>query len=1158
MKRKKKLILFLTFLFLAIHLSAQGVDKRFSITFKNESLSSALKKIGKVSGVRVEFAYEDVNPYKVTANLKDVTAQQAVKAVINGKPLTYSTNGRFIVISKVNRMIAPQKSNQSSSRKHNITGQVLDAEGEPLIGVTVKIKGTTMGVLTDVNGKFDVSVNNDNSTLVFSYIGKKNIERRAENGNYMKIVLEDVVNALDNVVVTGYQTISKERATGSYSIVSQKNLKGKLETNIMSRIEGLIPGINKVSSNGSNSDIVIRGITTYRGVTSPLYVVDGMPYEGSLSSIVPSDVQNITVLKDAAASSIYGARAANGVIVITTRRGKEGKTRVAYDGSIKITPKSDLGYLNLMNSSELIDLQIEGFNYYHTKYENLNKRYSLNPVLDLLYKHEKGQLNDSSLSDALLPYRNMDNRGQIEKEFERVGVTHQHNLSISGGTERNRYIASLNYTGDFGNQKFQYSDRIGFNLKDDVTFYKWLSADFGVTGAFSRSDSDNGGSSYMSLIRSYPSYYMLRDENGMPKAFPRNKSDYELNRLQSIGLLDETYSPITNRSEENYHTNSNYYRLYAGLKFNIIEGLNFDVKYQTEGSYNKSRQLYTNRSWYARNMTNDAAVIDPATGSITFNVPKGGQMGLSRSDTYSYTLRAQANFDRIFGKHAITAIAGAERRAVRTTGTNVYYMGYDDNSLNYTPYNPLILSPISGTESLNGSFNWYSQNYNNESYSEDRYVSFFGNASYTFDDRYTLTGSIRMDQSNLFGTDPKYQYRPLWSIGGSWHLTSESFMKDVRFLDRLSVRLTYGIGGNVPKDVGPYLNIYDDGYNSWVGAMGSYIGYPPNPMLRWEKTATTNIGIDFSIFKSRLSGSIDYYNKSTTDLLGSRNADPTLGWSSLLLNYGKMYNRGIEISLQSQNIKNRTFSWTTNATFSYNKNELTNLEGTQESVFNYSAYNVAAVGYPLNSLFSYRYAGLDPKDGNVLVYNQAGEKVSNVSSIKDMVYSGTRTPKYTAALKNAISYQNFDFSFMFVYYGGNVMRDVVAGYMGGAPGSNLNRKAMNHWRKPGDENIPGVAPSFNKNINYRLAQTWYSADVHVKKADYIKLRDVSISYNVPKKYLNKWGFESLALTCQLSNVWWWAANGDIDPESYTLSGYGSGALTEKSPVTYTFGLSVNF
>jgi TonB dependent receptor. len=379
----------------------------------------------------------------------------------------------------------------------------------------------------------------------------------------------------------------------------------------------------------------------------------------------------------------------------------------------------------------------------------------------------------------------------------------------------------------------------------------------------------------------------------------------------------------------------------------------------------------------------------------------------SRYESYSYTMRAQVNFNRIFGKHAISALGGAERRLVRRTGAQNYYMGYDDNSLGVKPINPLAMSPINGTEALLGSFNWVYGEYNALTHTEDRYVSFYANGSYTFDERYSLTGSIRIDQSNLFGTDPKYQYRPLWSVGGSWQIANEPFMEDCMWLNRLNLRMTYGVGGNVPKDAGPYMTVVDSGYNEWVGDFGSYIQNPPNSQLRWEKTASTNVGIDFSAFNSRLSGSIDYYYKKTTDLLGNRNADPTLGWASLLQNYGSMFNRGVELSLQSVNIQNKNFTWGTNLMFSYNKNELTNLEGTKETVFYYSAYNVAAVGYPINSVFSYRYAGLDPTNGNVLVYNKEGEKVSKVSSIDDMVYSGTRTPKYTASLKNFFSYRDF-------------------------------------------------------------------------------------------------------------------------------------------------------
>lgn len=394
-----------------------------------------------------------------------------------------------------------------------VKGCVTDENGEPIIGANVIVKGTGRGTITDIDGKYVLKVA-PGETLVFSFVGMENKEIKVKSSQtVINVEMNSNTTMLEDVVVTGYQTLSKERATGAYSVLTEKSTKGKLETNIMSRIEGMVAGINRTAN--SDESIVIRGITTINEKTTPLYVVDGMPFEGDLSSINPSDVQNITVLKDAAASSIYGARAANGVIVITTKRGQQGKTRVTYDGSVKFTPKPDLDYLNLMSSSELVDMQIEGFNYYHTDYENLNKRSSLNPVVSLLYQHEQGQLSDQQLADALVPYRTMDNRKQIEDEFARVGIVHQHNVSISGGTEKNRYIASVNYTGDYGNQRYQSSSRLGFNVKDDMQFFNWLSAYVGVSGSFTKSKGDTGAeSSYVSLMQSYPSYYMLRDEAG--------------------------------------------------------------------------------------------------------------------------------------------------------------------------------------------------------------------------------------------------------------------------------------------------------------------------------------------------------------------------------------------------------------------------------------------------------------------------------------------------------------------------------------------------------------------------------------------------------------------------------------------------------------------
>lgn len=1137
--------------------NVEAIAQNVSFSFRNTPVKTILAEISEKTGY--DFVYSDALQVINSKVDLDTTSDKSdidgiLKKLFHDKNVSWKIIGKQVVITPTS--IVPDKQQQKQMFSGTV---VISGTDETIPGAAIQNANTKEFAITDDSGNFRIAAEKGHLLYVTS-VGMKDLSYMVNSTDKVVMLEMDMeIESLDDVVVTGYQTLSKERATGAYSIISEKQTKGKLDTDIASRMEGIVAGINKAYSSDGSDKIVIRGITTINGEQNPLYVVDGMPYEGSLSAINPNEVQNITVLKDAAATSIYGARAANGVIVITTKRGKVGKTRINYTGSVKFSPKPDLGYLNLTNSSEMVDMQIAGFNFYHADYDMLNRMYSVNPVIRLLYDHEAGILSDSQLENELGHYRRSDNRSQIEKEFARTGILQQHNLSISGGTEKNRYMATISYTGTKGNQKFNDNGRIGFSFKDDIQIYKWLSADFGVTGDINKNKGYNGAGNYIGLVTGYPSYYMLRDEYGNPLNLQGVKSEDELQRLESLGLYDERYSPLNNLKEEKFENISNYYRIHAGVKANITEGLDFSLKYQTENTFYKNRQIYSKDSYTVRSMINDAAQYDYTTGELTLNVPSGGQLDESRAESLSYTLRAQLDFNRLFNqKHAVSALAGAERRMIRYTGTRNYYMGYDDNSLAIKPVDPYALSYLAGTESLSGYYIWEYDDYNYLTHTEDRYVSFYVNGSYTYDNRFSVTGSMRIDQSNLFGTDPKYQYRPLWSVGGSWQIANESFMKEIGWIDRLTLRATYGVGGNIPKNAGPYMNISDNGYNSWVGDFSSLISNPPNSQLRWEKTKTTNIGLDFSVFGSRLDGSVDLYWKKTDDLLGYRNSDPTLGWSQLMVNYGSMENKGIEVSLQGTNIQKKDFSWNTSLMFSYNKNTLTNIEGTEESVFNYSAFDVQAVGYPMNSLFSFRYAGLDPEDGSVLIYNKAGEKVPMVSSVDDMVYSGTRDPKYTASMKNFLTYKNLELSFMFVYYGGHVMRDIVASYMTEAPTTNVSRKAMNYWRQPGDEKIPGMAPAFTKSISDSYAQAWYSADTHVKKADYIKLRDVSLSYTFPSKWVRKIAAESASLTCQISNVWWWAANGDIDPEAYTVSGYGRGSLTLPNPTTYTLGLTINF
>ena len=1157
---KITLTLLLIFVFSLKTSFIHAQNARLSFNLKQTPIEKILRQIEQQSNYHFLYNNNMVNvDKKIDLQLSDATIEQVLIQIFKDEGVKYQIKGNQVILTPQTFNNNQDKEQNASQQTRTLTGTIVDNEGEPLPGASVWIKGTTRGTTADINGNFTIPLNANDKLVIVSFLGMQSKEVSVQNQRNIKVELLSDSELLDEVIVTGYQTISKERATGAFTVVSPKLLKDRLQPNILSRLEGQVAGLVQ-----QKDALSIRGRVTLRGGVGgfqPLYVVDGMPFQGDLGTINPAIIENITVLKDAAAASIYGAKAANGVIVITTKEGsRDGKTKVTYDGSVRFLPTPDFNYLNLMSSEELVDLQQFGFKYIRNKYENLNHRYSLNPVQELLYKHRSQLITDAELKAGLDTYRNLDNRDQIKDFYLRTGVMHQHNLSISAGSASNRYIASVNYIGNQGNAKYSNSDRLGLTLRNTSKFFDWLTADLGVYGNFNKSQGDNGMGNYYTFYTSYPSYYMLRDNDGAPLDILGRKSLTELERLRSIGLKDETYSPIRNRQEETFSNNQNYYRVQLGLNFKIMEGLNLDVKYQTENSSYKQRDLYSKNSYFVRKMINDAAQYDKDKKELTLNVPEGGQLRETRGDTHSYTFRTQLNFFKETGKHYITALAGAERQAIKSSSTNSYYMGYDDNSLGYKPINPLILAPLSGTESVGGSFNW---NFTGENYlraNEDRFVSFYGNASYTYDRKYNFTGSIRVDQSNLFGTDPKYQYRPLWSLGTSWYMGEEEFLKETDWINMLNLRVTYGIGGNVPKDAGPFLTLYAPQYNSWINDFGAAINNPPNPSLRWEKTATTNIGVDFSLLSNTLGGSIDYYNKYTTDLLSNKDADPTLGWDKLMLNYGSMYNRGVDVSLNA-NIRDNGWQWSPSVTFSYNKNKLIKTDDTERTVFRYSNGNASAEGYPMGAVFSYRFAGLSEKNGSPLYYDKEGEKKEYIGSIDDLVYSGTRIPVYSASFNNRISYKNASLSFMFVYYGGHVMRGETSQYLSNAPGSNQNRELLNVWREPGDEKKPNVVPAFTGAYVYssREGHQWPAADIHVVKADYVKLRDLSLSYNFDKKWIHNLRMESLMLTLQIQNLWTWKANKKgFDPEAMSTVMYGWGTRTLPSPTTYTIGASVSF
>lgn len=1119
-------------------------NKTATIKVHDKEIRTVIELLQKQTGLH--FMYEEQTlqgVQKISLNYQNTSIIKILDDLCTQASLNYEIKRDLILLSKKVKPVATP-----STPATVITGLVTDENGEGLVGVNVVIRQTKTGTITDMDGHFSLKAN-PGDILDFTFIGMEDkTVKITSNTKKLNITMPTSSMALDDVVVTGYQTLSKERASGSFATVSSKDMEGKLQTSLIDRLEGTVAGMT------SYRGLQIRGVSTINGTQTPLYVVDGVPYEGTIAAINPSEVTNVTVLKDAAAASIYGARAANGVIVITTKNGTSGSTKVSYNGNIRFTPIYDTDYQNLMNSAEFVDFQQTLFNI--NPGTQPGEGYYMNEVRQLLFNHKNGKLSDDELNSQLDIYRHRDRKDQAMKTFVRTpAVTHQHNLSLTGGSEKYNYALSLNYLKELPYDKNTDSDRLGFNLKNTLRFTKWFQTDINILGSIYRQDKKNGHSGVGDISNSSKASYLVYwDEAGNELPWYQQKSQGEIDRLIGVGLVDETYYPLQEVGRRQSTTKDNYLNINANLKFIISKDLTFNLIFSKDFGNTHVKTLSDKDSYTVRNMINDAAQITDK--GIVYNIPAGGQIQESRSDKNAYTVRAQVNYNKqIADKHQFSIIAGGERRAIKTTGTSMSKVGYDDNSLSFKLIDEnLLASKITGTQSLTGTFTYGGSS--GFSYNENRYVSFYGNASYTFNERASLTGSIRIDQSNLFGTDPKYQYRPLWSIGGQYTILKNKF----GWIDRLAARMTYGINGNIPKTTGPFLTIQNSGINQWTGDYSSSIANPANSGLRWEKTGVYNVAIDFNLFKNRLNGSIEYYDKKTSDLLHNKTMDPTLGWGSIMVNYGKMYNRGVEITLKSLNIATKDFSWNTVLNFSYNKNKLTELEETKTDAIYYISGPQLRVGKPMNGLYSVRWAGLD-EAGAPQAYKANGEIVKSFANLTtdDLVYSGSSTPPYAASLSNRFSYKNFSLSILFTYYGGNVMRGMFGNYLiNTGYSTNQDKLTGNFWQKPGDENDPSKAPALKMNASTNIQNLWKAADRHIQKGDFLKLNEISLGYTLPTSLLKKTFIKGMRCMLQITDIHKWVANDmGLDPEVWAGTTL-TPSRGQSSPATYTFGLSCNF
>ena len=1164
-------VAFLTFF------SGGAMTQNLSVSYKNKPLEEVL------ADLKQKTNYNFVYQKQILAGTRSVTAN------FNDMPLTYIldrvlyNNGLDYEIVKENVIIRPA---DKENFKKVVSGRVVDIQNIPMPGVNVRVKDTGTGVATGINGEFSIPVEGSHPVLVFSFIGMHDKELRITRETQNPVVVEMLENAtmMEEVIVTGYQNLKRESATGAYQLITAKEMDNRYTTDIVSSLEGKIPGLvsyNNGLKSGEDA-LTIRGVGSFQAKTSPLIVVDGLPIEGSLETVNRYDIESITVLKDASAASIYGARASNGVIVITTKRARQEKLSIDVSADLTVSEKQCYGNHEWANASELLELERYNFDYvvgnedaYQTLYgQYSSQREKLSPIMQLMMDRHTGRISTDAYNAQIAEWKQNDYRKEWQDVMQRKQIVHQYNVAMrSMGKYLNSSIV-INYKGDNTGMTRQHDNALNMSYKGDVELVDdllTLSVGLNLIRENSKTHADYFGFKGMHAFAPYLSMY---NADGTPAAM---KAEVDLNepalKNPALGLKSEEYNLLDEARRNFTKANRTNLRSFVHASLDILPVLNLNARFQYEDITYKSERYLEKESYDMRHLYNLFT-----SGGVHY-IPDGGMLNIDTENGAYYTFRTQANYGQEFNeKHAVEAAAGFEYRETKTRSTHTLLLGYDDqtqsnltNMVNLKDlrdlqdsdlgvnYSPVGSSPVDDLSGNGAGFR--------TSEVLHRFYSLYFTGGYTYGRRYSASFSWRVDKTDLFGADPEFRGRPLWSAGLSWNLNNEAFMKPCTWLDVLKLRVSYGLTGNIDSSVSSFLTA-SLGVNGITGNKQGTLNTPPNDQLRWEKTASWNTGMDFSFFSNRLRGSLDWYRKYSSDLLTVTDLDPTTGWSSLTINNGEALNTGIELALNGEILQaedRRSLGISASLNFAYNKNEVKAIE--HEEPDGFGSMRALHEGRPVNSLYSWRFAGYMTDalgyqqrgwykaDGSVCTSDVGGPEFTP----DDVVFSGSLDPKYVGSFTPHITWNGFSLSAMCSFYGGHKMRartsdyETVGSAMGYA-GDVVVRGLLNYWKSENKD-----AWRANGYLGMTGVENQYSTeymDCTVVPADYLKVRNIVLAYDFSRTLCRRLGMSAMRLRFQMNNVATWARNKwNIDPE--TVDPF-SGATLDKTPRSYTVSLNINF
>jgi TonB-linked SusC/RagA family outer membrane protein len=1169
--RVMKLIAIFLFV-ISMTASATGKGQTVTLDLKNVTIQRVLKEVIRQTGVSIIYNDEIfVGLSPVTINVKDASVKEVLDKCLKKEGFEYSVEGSVIVLRKKEASetkLAGITTSDEIPPLLDIKGRVTNEKGEPVEGVSVSVKGTNRGTVTNANGEFSLSGINGNETLVFTSTNMEPLEMKVAGKTYLTVSLKTMVSSLSEVTIsasTGYQTISKERAPGSFDVIGQDILSKRPVSNLSSALQGLVAGMQGKENIDGSIQFLIRGNSSLYADQNPLVVVDGFPISSSdFSDINPNDVESVTVLKDASAASIWGARSANGVIVITTKHSKiaANKVNIEMNAFTSISNYIDLDHV-LAQASSGDQVKYERlawdknwlFNPYANSFTEIGKPLTL--AQELLFAKKNGLITEDQMNNGLDSLSNINNRQQIKDLLLRRGILNQFNLNISSATDRNKSYSSLMYEKrDEGFRGSGY-DRFVVNFNDQFKVTDFLEFNFGTNIQYKKQETSGAT---VGEIQQLSPYETLLDPDGNYSVNLNtwNRQQLSLLPLNKFPYSDWSYNLLREVRNRELTSEDLSARLQGGINIKIMKGLTMDSKIQYEKRKTDYDNYYNEETFLVRNTVNVMTNYNSATQAVgTAYLPKGGILKSNNSNLESYDIRNQLNFNRTFAsKHNIVAIAGMEiTQYLNTSKTDPWVYGYFPDKLQSTVPVYGYGSSVDQFKDFRGNTTTLSGGNTSFGWNLDRYVSYYANASYNYNSKYTLSGSIRNDASNFITDDPHLRRSPFWSLGGMWNMKRESFLQGADFLNRLNMRITYGKNGNVEKSTSTKTLVsVSNTVSATTGTITATVSSYGNPFLRWERTTTTNLGFDFGFFNNRLTGKIDFYNKLGQDIVGTVSLPAADGTTSQKFNNAKITNKGIEIELDYNTTIGKYLNYTSALTYSYNRNRITNLFYPSQYVYEVLGSSFVQ-GRPVGSVYSFTYLGMIDSVPNVAGPGGIKQPFNDAAlynrglGLPFLNYEGTSIPPHTLGWLNSFNYKGLNLMVLFVGKFGGVYRDPTFNF---ATTIGSSKTFVDQYVKDvfaGDPNIPQFPRSNETQFYLWDRYTPYLSGL-VESSSYIECKQISLQYDLPQKIAKAIQMKNLKVFAQVSDIGLiWAAN---------KKGYNPDWLPGSNKPVTSYLLGINF